>query len=301
MSYLSKVSTAPPRPRPPLVRSLGVEQTWGFIVTGCIRHDGSEANRNWSPQRNYALNFILHGTGRLQLSSGSILRLAPGVAYQHFPGSATPPQLLWDSGQRILEWYLSMDARLFARLHATGLFPAETVLNFTHPDPAGSFAAYYERLLPLEAVARSHRLHLMLAETVFLLGRLFDTTLPPEPFGRWSDTVKKAREWLDLNPASRDSLPQLARRLGVSYAGLRRLFQAEVGQSLTAYRVARRIEEARSLLVHNDVSQTAAKLGYSDPFTFSTQFKKITGQSPRSYQRGGTAILTSVAKQGKSL
>lgn len=267
-------------------RSLGTGDTWGVIVTSCTRHNGLAANRNWATQANYALNFILRGTGRLEPAAGPALPLGPGAAYQHFPAPVVAPKLVWDADQEIVEWFVTLDRRLFERLAATGFFPADPLLCFAHPDPAGLFAAFYEHILPLGLQPGQRRHHLLLAETVYFLGRLFDSATLIEPAGRWTSLVNEARDWLDLNPASREPLPRLARRLGVSYPSLRREFQKAVGQSLSTYRIARRIEAAKGRLMHHDVAATATALGYPDPFTFSAQFKQVTGQSPRAYRRG---------------
>jgi len=232
------------------------------------------------------LNFVLRGTGRLEPAEGPALPLGPGAAYQHFPAPVVAPKLVWNADQEIVEWFVTLDRRLYERLAVTGFFPTDPLLHLAHPDPAGLFASFYERILPLGLQSGQRRLHFLLAETVHFLGHLFDSATSPEPAGRWTSLVNEARDWLDLNPASRDPLPRLARRLGVSYASLRREFQKAVGQSLSSYRIARRIEAAKGRLIHDDVAATAAALGYPDPFTFSAQFKKITGQPPRSYRRG---------------
>jgi hypothetical protein len=272
--------------RPGIDRTLGTGDTWGVIVTSCTRHNGLAANRSWASQANYALNFVLVGTGRLEPAEGPALPLGPGAAYQHFPAPVVAPKLVWDANQEVVEWFVTLDRRLYERLAVTGFFPTDYLLNFSHPDPAGIFATFYEHIQPIGRQPGQRRLHFLLAETMHFLGRLFDSATAPEPAGRWPALVNEARDWLDLNPASRAPLPRLARRLGVSYPSLRREFQKAVGQSLNSYRIARRIEAAKGRLIHDDVASTAAALGYPDPFTFSAQFKKVTGQAPRSYRRG---------------
>lgn len=39
------------------------------------------------------------------------------------------------------------------------------------------------------------------------------------------------------------------------------------------------------ILQRHSVKETAARLEYADPFVFSRQFRKVTGVSPRHYQR----------------
>jgi AraC-like DNA-binding protein len=44
------------------------------------------------------------------------------------------------------------------------------------------------------------------------------------------------------------------------------------------------LEQARYLLLDKSVKEVAAELGYSDPFTFSAQFKGHFGLSPQRFQ-----------------
>jgi AraC-like DNA-binding protein len=274
---------------PLLDRPFGRDENWGLVAIHSVRHDGHQASRGWHRQGNYALNFIQRGSGHLEAADISRTILAPGLAYQHFPDVLNPAHLYWEPGEEIQEWFVILDRRLYQRLAALGIFPSQPVLDLFRSDPTALFLAFYERMAWLENTPASQRLHLVLAETVNFLGRFFAAAAPPEPTGHWPRIVRVAREWMDLHTASREPLPELALRLGVSYAGLRRAFQLETGRSLNAYRIARRIDDAKARLLRSHVAEVADQLGYPDPFTFSAQFKKVTGQSPRAFRRGATA------------
>ena len=272
---------------PQLERPFGQDESWGLAIVGCSQRKGRDAARLWNSQSHYALNLILNGTGRLGLENGTVTPLSPGLGYQHIPASKTPARLTWEPGRDVHEWYVILDLRLYSRLHPLGLFPPKPVLRFADIQHASSvFSSFHEHLAPLHHLHGSRRLHSVLAATVHFLGHLSDAIQPAIPAGHWPRVVHEARHQIELHPASREPLPQLARRLGVSYAGLRRAFQNEFGSSMTSYRIARRMDEAKGCLLHSDVSSTALRLGYPDPFTFSSQFKQVTGLSPRDYQRG---------------
>ena len=89
-------------------------------------------------------------------------------------------------------------------------------------------------------------------------------------------------------------LPALARAGGLSFERFRKLFRAQVGLSPGDYLIQRRIDLARSLL--NDpsltVSAVAEALGYPDAFSFSTQFSKRVGCSPRHWRSRGVGGKT---------
>lgn len=77
---------------------------------------------------------------------------------------------------------------------------------------------------------------------------------------------------------------------GYSPDHLRRCFKKELGQTPTAYLNRLRIDHARRILDLPDhggysVKQIALLSGFSDPYYFSTTFKKIQGCSPMEYLR----------------
>ncbi len=81
----------------------------------------------------------------------------------------------------------------------------------------------------------------------------------------------------------------LARRHHLSYERFRKVFRQHMGLPPGEYRIRRRIDRARSLILQEGLSnkQIAAALGYPDPFTFSRQFRKYVGLTPRAFRKAG--------------
>ena len=95
------------------------------------------------------------------------------------------------------------------------------------------------------------------------------------------DLVSRACTLIRDNIDKRTPLPKLCKSLPVSYSWLRTLFAREMGYSMDQYMIRCRVDRALSLLSTGmNVKQVSSKLGYTDPFAFSTQFKKITGFPP---------------------
>ena len=95
------------------------------------------------------------------------------------------------------------------------------------------------------------------------------------------DLVERACSIIRNNIDDRVTLPELLSQLPASYSWTRTLFQRKMKQSMEAYRIRCRIDRALSHLTTGmTVKQTALKLGYSDSFAFSNQFKKVTGYPP---------------------
>ncbi len=90
---------------------------------------------------------------------------------------------------------------------------------------------------------------------------------------------------LSQNLDGRVDLPNLVSRFPLSYERIRKIFKARTGYSLVDYRIRKRIELAEALLEHRQmtIKEVARRLGYPDPFTFSRQFRKVTGRPPSAY------------------
>jgi AraC family transcriptional regulator, arabinose operon regulatory protein len=71
------------------------------------------------------------------------------------------------------------------------------------------------------------------------------------------------------------------------YERLRKLFAQRLGLSPGEYRINRRIDRARDLLLSNDsgLEEIAAKLGYASPYSLSRQFKQVVGVPPSEYRK----------------
>jgi AraC family transcriptional activator of pobA len=81
-------------------------------------------------------------------------------------------------------------------------------------------------------------------------------------------------------------IADIARTLGYSAAYCGRVFRDAYGMSPRAYRSSIILREAKLLLLNLEltIESIAAKLRYDDAATFSKQFRRWTGMSPRDYR-----------------
>ena len=81
----------------------------------------------------------------------------------------------------------------------------------------------------------------------------------------------------------------LAKVVGLSSDYFARVFRNTFGTTPRRWLVEQRIEYAKTFLAESDmtVSEIADKLGYSDVYFFSHQFKSIVGSSPLQFRHGG--------------
>lgn len=95
-------------------------------------------------------------------------------------------------------------------------------------------------------------------------------------------SVQNREEGID----SEEAIGDIARTLGYSAAYCGRVFRETYGMSPRAFRSSLMLREAKLLLLDLDltVEGIAERLGYEDAATFSKQFRRWTGMSPREYR-----------------
>lgn len=91
---------------------------------------------------------------------------------------------------------------------------------------------------------------------------------------------------VDADLAHPWTLAELAQRAGMSREALRRACRRETGRSPLRELTHRRLRRAADLLHHtpDKVAAVALRVGFSDPFAFSTAFKRDRGHSPRAFR-----------------
>ena len=128
--------------------------------------------------------------------------------------------------------------------------------------------------------------------------RLFSALLSAQELGDRhfiEEVVLQSKKIIDRDFAKAClSLNTIASELLVSPSYLSRSFTKIQGISLTAYITRCRMEHARNLLKHTDMSiaQISEQAGYSDLFYFSKRFKSFWGVPPSRYRVSGPSDET---------
>lgn len=97
--------------------------------------------------------------------------------------------------------------------------------------------------------------------------------------------IAVARQWIDEHLDAAVNLDELAKLAHLSRTHFVQRFRAITGKTPLAYVRYRRMEEARRLLADGQltVSETAARVGFDDPYHFSRVFRRLVGMPPSSY------------------
>lgn len=87
------------------------------------------------------------------------------------------------------------------------------------------------------------------------------------------------------------TVADLAREAGMSRSGFSKAFGEAIGRSPGAYITEWRMSVAMRLLreTRDSVERIATRCGYTNPYAFSTAFKRSTGKPPAAYRRASLA------------
>ena len=90
---------------------------------------------------------------------------------------------------------------------------------------------------------------------------------------------------IETDRGKRMNVSRLVEELGISRAGLDRLFRTWLDLSPQQYLIRQRMESACQLIRDGQLNMTqiADRLGYSSLYYFSRQFKKTAAMSPSEY------------------
>ena len=111
--------------------------------------------------------------------------------------------------------------------------------------------------------------------------------------------LKRATELMMAHLADGLPIESLAHNVGLSSYHFLRAFAASTGQTPYQWMSVRRIERAKELLRHRDLSitQIALELGFSSSSHFSTRFRQITGSSPRDWRAMHGRLIDTTAPE----
>ncbi len=263
------------------LRILRIDDQWRYITLMAKAHGVRPDSKTDFVTDGFALNYVLRGQAVYREDNGRTHALTPGTLFQRLPGRRH--STLIDPASDYAELFLVVDSATALQFLALGLIADVEVLTVGRQEEVIEAFRALRRDMQRPETELPTRLALArvldFLNTLYALARRGDADE-----GGWEEIIRQACVLLERDLDQRLDLTEVAWRLGVAYPTFRRRFREAMGISPGAYRVRRRLEQARYLLLEKPVKQVADELGYSDPFTFSAQFKAHFGQSPRRFQ-----------------
>ena len=97
------------------------------------------------------------------------------------------------------------------------------------------------------------------------------------------------QQWVRMNEERPKLSDYLSRQLNKDYSTMSKLFSEVRGITIERFSILHRIEYAKELMCYSQLStsEIAYKLGYSSPAHLSSQFKQVTGMTPKEFRSLG--------------
>lgn len=230
-------------------------------------------------RRNYevcTVEYVLSGSGFLELDGNKALQVCADEVYFlpkhsnhiYYPDRENP----WD--------------KLFFVVNGDFMEKIFALYNLAHPPVirnAASLKHYFTEFIKLHSGnADLHMAALLFHEFAADCLQLTLQSATPE-----LNIEEKLRLALCGDLDKDFTIREYAAKHNLTSEHLIRLFRKKFGTTPQAYRLARKMEEARRLLVYSELSvkEIAAMTGFADQYSFSHSFKKHCGKSPRYFRQ----------------
>ncbi len=231
--------------------------------------------------------YILSGRGEIvDERKGTRYSFSPGCFIQWIP--ADPHTRIIFPNQLYVDKYFVFPSEFYWIFQKMGLASPEHPLVELglHPE----IAAGYDEIIRELREQPELKLPLTIGKAFsFVLNLLLPHTAGDRKYLR---QMEEAARILESDFEEKCSIPALARSLKMSHTSFRRIFSRFYNMSPMEYRIRRKIEKIQLLLSSQDLrmKEVADRFGYADVYTFSHQFKKITGISPADFRKQNRAL-----------
>jgi len=259
--------------------TVGNDHINGVIGCGFMRKNASQQNNIDSIFPFYSGVLLIDGTGKYIDADGTSIDLYPGCFIQRIPGCRHSTLVNMDG--KWLEGFLCLGKGLYDALARIGVIQDKPVLH------TGLDSLLLERFVALYDQQKKSMLfhlpnYLIRVQEIIFLAHELDARSAGEST---LSLIENACKLIDLHIKENITAQEVARRLNVSYESFRKLFKARKGISPHKYIIWKRIDTAKSMLLwEKSIGEVAIELGYSDSFSFSKQFKKVSGVSPSQFR-----------------
>lgn len=252
----------------------------GILASGYVRKNQNSGSHIQLTTNEYHGVLVIEGHGYYEDSNGKI-PVKAGDFIQRFPGnthSTVPEDDRWS------ELYIVIGKKLFQNLVDLGVLGKSSPV--IHPgidfETIQSFLSFHEQL----GYSDRLELPLVIPKIINYLARLTYLDRVSQRSSDEKNILSVATAYIHENIGNRISIEDVALEVNMGYEKFRKLFTKHYNLSPGTYIIQHRIYLAQRLLSNSELSikEISIKLGYVDTYTFSKQFKKITGRTPSDFK-----------------
>jgi AraC-like DNA-binding protein len=227
-----------------------------------------------------------------ELEPGDIVVLAGGI-----PHAETVCKK--NIGYRLLWWVLNDDQPMLhvRRYRGDKGYDVEYVIRLTSLSGYGKERINVLRGLAAESAGQKPSLEAIREAMLSVAVELYRQILKAgeTPLDARAELARKITDFVRAHSGRPLALADVAKAVHMSPNYLTSLYHSQTGISLGRFIKTERIVLAQRMLRQPDssVKSVGLGLGFSDPFTFSRAFKRITGTAPRAWKRSQDAMTRS--------
>jgi len=248
------------------------------IRCGYIKNDDIVYEDNFITSQ-YAIVYIISGEGLYRDDSGEI-SFSKGYLFQRFPEKIH--SVTYFPGT--FRFYIAVPSDIMNILKLSN----SPILNKPVQNVGSTYTLYEEVGNLFNLCNSSESIYEILVGVQALISMFIKSSIDHYGVdGSYKQLIIKKAMVILKDMDCKMDLNEVALSLGLNYNTFRRVFKELTGLSPGHYRLNKRVENGVFLLINSNMSITeiAYKLKYSDIYTFSSQFKKVTGLSPTSFTK----------------
>ena len=252
----------------------------GILASGYVRKNQKSGAHIRLTTKDYHGVLIIEGHGYYEDAKGRI-PVKKGDFIQRFPENT---HSTFSENDRWSELYIVIGKQLYENLVRLGVLNQSSPV--IHPgidfETIQSFLSFHEQL----GYSDHLELPLVIPKIINYLARLTYLDRVSQSSSDEKNILALATEYIHENIHHRISVEDVALQVNIGYEKFRKLFTNHYNISPGNYIIQHRIYLAQRLLSNSELSikEVSIKLGYVDTYTFSKQFKKITGRSPSDFK-----------------
>ncbi len=231
----------------------------------------------------YTFAYIISGQTHFTNSEGKRKLLGPGDIFQRFPGQLHSTEIV--STHNYLELFFYLDKSIYEMMVTN-----EVPLVQEQTWEAGLHEEYLQEALTMKErlrYATLDEMHLVMGQMLTMMNQIyFNARKNTLNRGRYINEIEEAIRIITDNAAVGANINNVANTVGMGFDTFRKEFKKFTGLSPHSFQIKAKINIACALLKQKgySIKEISAKLGYPDPYSFSKQFKQITGKAPSKFR-----------------